>query len=232
MRQAQLTGGLLEARRLRAEVRQQPRPALKTPVRTVRGLAGSDAPAQRRPVVGAARAPRRQRGPGGNPELHLRHAPVRCARVDRPGGEHSFGRAARPVRDDGARRGHGEAGARCAAVDELRRRGGSGRHQQRSDHENESGREAHRHKLAPLADSVNARFATARSWPNSVGCGKTGGVAADIEPHLVLIDHSTGETTTLEGRPVEELASTLVEQARHVRTACLGTPPSDDPDHE
>jgi hypothetical protein len=57
-------------------------------------------------------------------------------------------------------------------------------------------------------------------------------VAVDVEPHLILIDHTTGEITTLEGRPVEELASTLVEQARAVRTAAVGTPPSGDPDHE
>jgi hypothetical protein len=57
-------------------------------------------------------------------------------------------------------------------------------------------------------------------------------VAADLAPHLILIDHATGETTTLEGRPVEELASALVEQSRAVRTAALGAPPSDDPDHE
>jgi hypothetical protein len=52
-------------------------------------------------------------------------------------------------------------------------------------------------------------------------------VAADVEPHLILIDHTTGEITTLEGRPVEELASTLVEQARAVHTAAVGTPPDD-----
>jgi hypothetical protein len=57
-------------------------------------------------------------------------------------------------------------------------------------------------------------------------------MAADAEPQLILIDHATGETTTLAGRPVEELASTLVEQARAVRTDCLGAPPTDDPDHE
>lgn len=57
-------------------------------------------------------------------------------------------------------------------------------------------------------------------------------MAADLAPHLILIDHATGETTTLEGRPVEELASALVEQSRAVRTAALGAPPSDDPDHE
>jgi len=56
-------------------------------------------------------------------------------------------------------------------------------------------------------------------------------VAADLEPHLILIDHTTGETSTLEGRPVEELASTLVEQARSMHTAAVGTPPDDD-DHE
>ena len=38
-----------------------------------------------------------------------------------------------------------------------------------------------------------------------------------VEPHLILIDHTTGEITALEGRPVEELASTLVEQARAMR---------------
>jgi hypothetical protein len=54
-------------------------------------------------------------------------------------------------------------------------------------------------------------------------------VAADVEPHLILIDHTTGEIATLEGRPVEELASTLVEQARAMHTAAVGTPPSDDP---
>jgi hypothetical protein len=52
-------------------------------------------------------------------------------------------------------------------------------------------------------------------------------VGADIEPHLILIDHTTGETATLEGRPVEELASTLVEQARSMQTAAVGIPPSD-----
>jgi hypothetical protein len=52
-------------------------------------------------------------------------------------------------------------------------------------------------------------------------------VAADVEPHLILIDHTTGQITALEGRPVDELASTLVEQARAVRTAALGTPPDD-----
>jgi len=57
-------------------------------------------------------------------------------------------------------------------------------------------------------------------------------VAADVEPHLILIDHTTGEISTLEGRPVQELASALVEQARAVRTAALGSPPSDDPDQE
>ena len=57
-------------------------------------------------------------------------------------------------------------------------------------------------------------------------------MAAEVEPHLILIDHATGEISTLEGRPVQELASTLVEQARAVRTAALGCPPSDDPDHE
>jgi hypothetical protein len=54
-------------------------------------------------------------------------------------------------------------------------------------------------------------------------------VAADVEPHLILIDHTTGEIATLEGRPVEELASTLVEQARAMHTAAVGTPPRDDP---
>ena len=52
-------------------------------------------------------------------------------------------------------------------------------------------------------------------------------MAADIAPHLILIDHATGETTTLEGRPIEELASTLVEQARAIRTAAVGFPPKD-----
>jgi hypothetical protein len=52
-------------------------------------------------------------------------------------------------------------------------------------------------------------------------------VAADVEPHLILIDHTTGETSTLAGRPVEELASTLVAQARSVQTAAVGTPPGD-----
>jgi hypothetical protein len=47
------------------------------------------------------------------------------------------------------------------------------------------------------------------------------------EPRITLIDHSTGEITTLEGRPVEELASTLVEQARAMPTAAIGTPPGD-----
>jgi hypothetical protein len=51
-------------------------------------------------------------------------------------------------------------------------------------------------------------------------------VGADVEPHLILIDHTTGETATLEGRPVEELASTLVEQARSMQTAAVGIPPS------
>jgi hypothetical protein len=53
-------------------------------------------------------------------------------------------------------------------------------------------------------------------------------MAADVEPHVILIDHTTGETAALEGRPVEELASTLVEQARSMQTAALGIPPSDD----
>jgi hypothetical protein len=53
-------------------------------------------------------------------------------------------------------------------------------------------------------------------------------VAADVEPHLILIDHTTGETSALEGRPVQELASALVEQARSVQTAAVGVPPSDD----
>ncbi|MFL5932026.1 MAG: hypothetical protein ACJ75P_12285 [Gaiellaceae bacterium] len=52
-------------------------------------------------------------------------------------------------------------------------------------------------------------------------------MGADIEPHLILIDHTTGETAILEGRPVEELASTLVEQARAMQTAAVGIPPSD-----
>ena len=52
-------------------------------------------------------------------------------------------------------------------------------------------------------------------------------MAADVEPHLILIDHTTGEITTLEGRPVEELASALVEQARAIRTAAVATPPAD-----
>ena len=51
--------------------------------------------------------------------------------------------------------------------------------------------------------------------------------APAAEPRVILIDHSTGEATALEGRPVEELASTLVEQARVMETAALGTPPSD-----
>ena len=50
----------------------------------------------------------------------------------------------------------------------------------------------------------------------------------DVEPHVILIDHTTGETSTLAGRPIEELASTLVEQARSMETAAVGTPPSDD----
>ena len=53
-------------------------------------------------------------------------------------------------------------------------------------------------------------------------------MAADVEPHLILIDHSTGETSTLEGRPVQELAWALVEQARSMQTAAVGIPPSDD----
>lgn len=53
-------------------------------------------------------------------------------------------------------------------------------------------------------------------------------MAADVEPQLILIDHTTGQTTTLEGRPVMELASTLVEQARSMQTAAVGIPPSDD----
>jgi hypothetical protein len=53
-------------------------------------------------------------------------------------------------------------------------------------------------------------------------------MAAAPEPHVILIDHRTGETSTLEGRPVEELASTLVEQARSMQTAAVGIPPSDD----
>jgi deoxyribose-phosphate aldolase len=52
-------------------------------------------------------------------------------------------------------------------------------------------------------------------------------VAADVEPHLILIDHTTGEIATLEGRPVEELASTLVEQAHAMRTAAICVPPGD-----
>lgn len=48
-----------------------------------------------------------------------------------------------------------------------------------------------------------------------------------VEPHVTLIDHATGETTRLEGRPIEELASALVEQARAMRTAAVGTPPGD-----
>jgi hypothetical protein len=52
-------------------------------------------------------------------------------------------------------------------------------------------------------------------------------VAAEAEPQLILIDHATGEISVLEGRPVEELASTLVEQARAVQTAAVGTPPDD-----
>jgi hypothetical protein len=56
-------------------------------------------------------------------------------------------------------------------------------------------------------------------------------VAADVEPHLILIDHSTGETSTLEGHPVQELASTLVEQARSMQTAAVGVPrPDDEPE--
>lgn len=53
-------------------------------------------------------------------------------------------------------------------------------------------------------------------------------MGAEVEPHLILIDHTTGETSTLAGRPVEELASTLIEQARSMQTAAVGTPPSDD----
>lgn len=53
-------------------------------------------------------------------------------------------------------------------------------------------------------------------------------MAAADEPQLILIDHTTGQTTTLEGRPVMELASTLVEQARSMQTAAVGIPPSDD----
>jgi hypothetical protein len=52
-------------------------------------------------------------------------------------------------------------------------------------------------------------------------------VADAVEPHLILIDHTTGEIATLEGRPVEELASALVEQARAMPTAAIGTPPGD-----
>jgi hypothetical protein len=62
----------------------------------------------------------------------------------------------------------------------------------------------------------------------ALACGRTATVGADIEPHLILIDHTTGETAILEGRPVEELASTLVEQARAMQTAAVGIPPSDD----
>ena len=54
--------------------------------------------------------------------------------------------------------------------------------------------------------------------------------APAAEPRVILIDHSTGEATALEGRPVEELASTLVEQARAIETAALGTPPSNTDD--
>lgn len=52
-------------------------------------------------------------------------------------------------------------------------------------------------------------------------------MASPPEPRITLIDHSTGEITMLEGRPVEELASTLVEQARAMPTAAVGTPPGD-----
>jgi hypothetical protein len=52
-------------------------------------------------------------------------------------------------------------------------------------------------------------------------------MAESVEPHVTLIDHATGETTLLEGRPVQELASALVEQARAMRTAAVGTPPGD-----
>jgi hypothetical protein len=61
----------------------------------------------------------------------------------------------------------------------------------------------------------------------ALACGRTAIVGADVEPHLILIDHTTGETAMLEGRPVEELASTLVEQARAMQTAAVGIPPSD-----
>jgi hypothetical protein len=53
-------------------------------------------------------------------------------------------------------------------------------------------------------------------------------MASPLEPRVTLIDHSTGRITELEGRPIEELASTLVSQARVVRTAAVGTPPDDD----
>lgn len=56
-------------------------------------------------------------------------------------------------------------------------------------------------------------------------------MAESGEPHVTLIDHATGETTRLEGRPVQELASALVEQARAMRTAAIGIPPGDD-EHE
>ena len=52
-------------------------------------------------------------------------------------------------------------------------------------------------------------------------------MAEPLEPHVTLIDHATGETTRLEGRPVQELASALVEQARSMRTAAVGIPPGD-----
>ncbi len=52
-------------------------------------------------------------------------------------------------------------------------------------------------------------------------------MAESVEPHVTLIDHRTGETTRLEGRPIEELASALVEQARAMRTAAIGIPPGD-----
>jgi hypothetical protein len=61
-----------------------------------------------------------------------------------------------------------------------------------------------------------------------LACGRTAIVGDDFEPQLILIDHTTGETATLEGRPVQELASTLVEQARSVQTAAVGIPPSYD----
>jgi hypothetical protein len=55
-------------------------------------------------------------------------------------------------------------------------------------------------------------------------------MASPPEPRITLIDHTTGEIAELESRRVEELASTLIEQARSMHPAAVGTPPSDEHD--